>query len=71
MYDPNGQAWEVRGLYVGDDAGLPSELGVNRMRMIEPAARKTARGRRRTVSSTPRQSAVIMNAVSSVTLEPL
>jgi choline dehydrogenase-like flavoprotein len=40
----DGEAWDVRGLYVVDGAVLPTGLGVNPMVTIEGAAHKIARG---------------------------
>ena len=42
--DSDGEAWDVRGLYVVDGAVLPTGLGVNPMVTIEGAAHKIARG---------------------------
>ena len=42
--DANGEAWDVKGLYVVDGAVLPTNLGVNPMVTIEAAAHKIARG---------------------------
>jgi choline dehydrogenase-like flavoprotein len=42
--DANGEAWDVKGLYVVDGAVLPTGLGVNPMVTIEGAAHKIARG---------------------------
>jgi choline dehydrogenase-like flavoprotein len=40
----NGEAWDVKGLFVVDGAVLPTGLGVNPMVTIEAAAHKIARG---------------------------
>ena len=40
----DGEAWDVRGLYVVDGSVLPTGLGVNPMVTIEGAAHKIARG---------------------------
>jgi choline dehydrogenase-like flavoprotein len=40
----DGEAWDVRGLYVVDGSVLPTGLGVNPMVTIEAAAHKIARG---------------------------
>jgi long-chain-alcohol oxidase len=40
----DGEAWDVKGLYVVDGAALPTGLGVNPMVTIEAAAHKIARG---------------------------
>jgi len=42
--DSDGEAWDVKGLYVVDGAVLPTGLGVNPMVTIEGAAHKIARG---------------------------
>jgi long-chain-alcohol oxidase len=42
--DANGEAWDVKDLYVVDGAVLPTNLGVNPMITIEAAAHKIARG---------------------------
>jgi long-chain-alcohol oxidase len=42
--DSNGEAWDVKGLFVVDGAVLPTGLGVNPMVTIEAAAHKIARG---------------------------
>jgi long-chain-alcohol oxidase len=42
--DADGEAWDVKGLYVVDGAVLPTGLGVNPMVTIEGAAHKIARG---------------------------
>ena len=42
--DSDGEAWDVKGLYVVDGAVLPTGLGVNPMVTIEAAAHKIARG---------------------------
>jgi long-chain-alcohol oxidase len=42
--DSDGEAWDVRGLYVVDGSALPTGLGVNPMVTIEGAAHKIARG---------------------------
>ena len=40
----DGEAWDVRDLYVVDGSVLPTGLGVNPMVTIEAAAHKIARG---------------------------
>ena len=42
--NPDGEAWDVGGLYVVDGAVLPTGLGVNPMVTIEAAAHRIARG---------------------------
>jgi long-chain-alcohol oxidase len=42
--NPNGETWDVGGLYVVDGAVLPTGLGVNPMVTIEAAAHKISRG---------------------------
>ena len=42
--DSDGEAWDVKDLYVVDGAVLPTGLGVNPMVTIEAAAHKIARG---------------------------
>jgi long-chain-alcohol oxidase len=42
--NPDGEAWDVDGLYVVDGALLPTGLGVNPMVTIEAAAHKISRG---------------------------
>ncbi|HEX9045160.1 MAG TPA: GMC family oxidoreductase [Candidatus Limnocylindrales bacterium] len=41
--DPDGQAWDVRGLWIGDASALPTSTGVNPMLSIMAVARRTAR----------------------------
>jgi choline dehydrogenase-like flavoprotein len=42
--NPDGEAWDVGGLYVVDGAVLPTGLGVNPMVTIEAAAHRISRG---------------------------
>ena len=42
--NPDGEAWDVRDLFVVDGSVLPTGLGVNPMVTIEAAAHKIARG---------------------------
>jgi choline dehydrogenase-like flavoprotein len=42
--NPNGETWDVRGLYVVDGAVLPTGLGVNPMVTIEAAAHRISCG---------------------------
>ena len=42
--NPDGEAWDVKGLYVVDGALLPTGLGVNPMVTIEAAAHKISTG---------------------------
>ncbi|MDQ2951778.1 MAG: GMC family oxidoreductase, partial [Chloroflexota bacterium] len=40
--DPEGQVWNVRGLFVTDASGFPSAAGVNPMMTVMALARRTA-----------------------------